>query len=143
MDQFIQKWHQSLNHFTKGINYILLKDDFSFEQYLTILPRSKCIPLIKYRTANHFLPVEMLRWQAIDISDRKCTLCDKQDTADEFHYLFICEHFESLRKIYIRPYYYKMPYILKYKELFSSKSPLKLSKLSKFVSLIMKEFKRH
>ena len=142
MDQFVQKWRQSLTQSSKAINYSLLKDDFIFEQYLTILPKNKYIPLIKYRTANHFLPVETLRWQAIDISDRKCTLCNKQDTADEFHFLFICEYFESHRKLYIKPYYYKRPNILKYKELFSSKSPLKLSNLSKFASLIMKEFKR-
>ena len=54
MDQFVQKWRQSLTQSSKVINYSLLKDDFIFEQYLTILPKNKYIPLIKYRTANHF-----------------------------------------------------------------------------------------
>ena len=113
--------------------------------YLTLLPRGKYIPLIKYRTANHFLPVETIRWKKDKKSKSKppkCALCDDQDTADEFHYLLICKHFEQQRKLYIKPYYYKRPNILKYRELFSSKSPAKLSKLSKFVSIIMSEFKR-
>lgn len=142
IDQFVQKWHQSLNESSKGRNYSLFKSEFSFEQYLNILPRNKYLPLIKYRTANHFLPIEILRWQAVDISDRKCGLCEKQDIADEFHYLFTCEAFNESRQKYIKPYYFKRPNVLKYKELLSSKSPSKLSKLSKFVSLIMKEFKR-
>ena len=142
IDQFVQKWHNLLDESSKGQNYKLLKDEPKFENYLTILPRGKYIPLIKYRTANHFLPVETLRWQGIHISERKCMLCDEQDTADELHYLLICKHFEQQRQLYIKPYYYKRPNILKYKELFCSNSPAKLSKLSKFVSIIMKEFKR-
>lgn len=58
IDQFIQKWHQSLNESSKGRNYSLIKSDLSFEQYLTILPRNKYIPLIKYRTANHCFPLK-------------------------------------------------------------------------------------
>ena len=142
-DQFVQKWHNSLQQSSKGRNYNLLKDNPSLEEYLMILPRAKYIPLLKYRTANHFLPVETLRWQSIDISERKCTLCDNnQDTADEFHYLFICKYFDAQRKQYIKPYYFRRPNILKYKGLFSSKSQEKLSNLSKFVTIIMKEFKR-
>ena len=142
IDLFTQKWQSSLEQSSKGRNYSLLKSEPSFEEHLKIIPRALFIPLIKYRTANHFLPVETLRWRGIDISERKCTLCDKGDTADEFHYLFLCNHFEESRKLYLNPYYYKRPNVLKYKELFSSKSPAKLSKLSKLVSIIMKEFKR-
>ena len=131
-----------MNQSSKGLNYRIIKNDFCTEDYLTILPKSKYIPLLKYRTANHFLSVETLRWQGIDISERKCPLCDKQDVADEFHYLFTCKSFEEQRKMYIKPYYYLRPNTLKYKELFSSKSPTKLSKLSTFVSYIMKTFKR-
>ncbi|MEW8342608.1 MAG: reverse transcriptase domain-containing protein, partial [Candidatus Thiodiazotropha taylori] len=41
IDQFIQKWHQSLNESSKGRNYSFIKSDPEFEEYLTILPRSK------------------------------------------------------------------------------------------------------
>ena len=142
IDLFKQKWQNSLDQSSKGRNYSLIKDEPKFEEYLTILPRSKYIPLIKYRTANHFLPVETLRWEGVDINERKCTPCDKLDTADEFHYLLSCNYFDQQRKQFIKPYYYKRPNIIKFKELFNSKSPDKLLKLSKFVSIIMKEFKR-
>ena len=104
IDLFTQKWQSSLEQSSKGRNYSLLKSEPSFEEYLKIIPRALFIPLIKYRTANHFLPVETLRWRGIDISERKCTLCDKSDTADEFHYLFLCNHFEESRKLYLNPY---------------------------------------
>ena len=142
IDLHKQNWHNTIRHSSKGQNYSLIKDEPSLEEYLTILPKNQYIPLIKYRTANHFLPVETLRWQGIDISERKCTLCDTRDTADEFHYLLICKHFDDQRKQLIRPYYYRSPNVLKFKELFSTKSSSKLTKLSKFVSLIMKEFNR-
>ena len=141
-DQFIQRWNQQLSNSSKGLNYSLYKSEFSFEEYLNILPRNKYLPLIKYRTANHYLPIETLRWQSIDVSERKCRLCNAQDIGDEFHYLFVCENFKDVRHQYINTYYFKHPNILKYKELLSSKSPLKLSKLSKFVAIIMSQFKR-
>ena len=59
---------------SKGLNYRMLKGDHDMENYLLILPKNKYIPLIKYRTANHFLPIETMRWQGIDISERKCPL---------------------------------------------------------------------
>ena len=141
-DQFIQRWNQQLSNSSKGLNYSLYKTEFSFEEYLNILPRNKYLPLIKYRTANHYLPIETLRWQSIDVSERKCRLCNAHDIGDEFHYLFVCENFKDVRHQYINTYYFKHPNILKYKELLSSKSPLKLSKLSKFVAIIMSQFKR-
>ena len=128
IDQFVQNWHPSLNRSSKGNYYKLLKDVPSLDAYLTIIPKGLYIPLIKYRTSNHFLPIETLRWQGIDISERKCSLCEKQDTADEYHYLLICKHFENERNLYLSPYYFKRPNILKYKELFTSKSPIKLTK---------------
>ena len=83
------------------------------------------ILFIKYRTANHFLPVETLRWEGVDINERKCTLCDKLNTADEFHYLLSCKYFDQQREQFIKPYlYHKRPNILQYKELFNSKSLL-------------------
>ena len=68
IDQFKQKWSQSMNHSSNGLNYRMIKKYFCTEDYLTLLPKSKYIALLKYRTANHFLPVGTLRWQGIDIS---------------------------------------------------------------------------
>ena len=145
IDLFKQNWQKSLNDSSKGQNYSLIKDEPKLEEYLKILPRAKYLPLIKYRTANHFLPVETLRWEKdkTDIDEKlDCPLCDDSSVADEFHYLLECKHFDQHRKQYLKPYYYKSPNILKYKELFTSNSTTKLIKLSNFVSVIMKQFSR-
>ena len=145
IDQFKQKWSESMSESSKGLNYRMIKNEHCLENYLTILPKNKYIPLIKYRTANHFLPIETLRWgkQRVEVSERNCPLCDKSDPADEFHYLFVCKAFEEQRKLYLKPYYYLRPNTLKYNELFKTNSPQKLSKLSIFVSYIMNSFKRN
>ena len=64
---------------SKDLNYRMLKGDHDTKHYLLILPKNKYSPLIKYRTANHFLPTETMRWQGNDISERKCPLCDKKE----------------------------------------------------------------
>ena len=100
-DQFIQRLNQQLSNSSKGLNYSLHKTECSFEEYLNILPRNKCLPLIKCRTANHYLPIETLRRQNNDVSERKCLLCNAQDIGDEFHYQFVCEIFKDVRHRYI------------------------------------------
>ena len=53
---------------------------------------------------------------------------------------FVCDHFISDRKKYLRSYFYKSPNIIKFKELFSSANTRKLVKLSSFVEIIMNKF---
>ena len=103
IDQFKQKWSHSMAQSSKGLNYRMIKNEHCIEENLTILPKSRYIPLIKYRTANHFLPVETLRWQGVDIAERKCPLCDNSDVAHEFHYLFSCNAFEEQRNCILNP----------------------------------------
>ena len=59
-----------------------------------------CSSLLKFRLSNHRLPVETGRWENTPLEDRKCILCRKYDIGDEFHYLFVCDHFISDRKKY-------------------------------------------
>ena len=92
------------------------------------------------RLSNHRLPVETGRWENTPLEDSKCILCSKYDIGDEFHYLFVCDHFISDRKKYLRSYFYKSPNIIKFKELFSSANTRKLVKLSSFVEIIMNKF---
>ena len=55
---------------SKGICYILFKENFEFETYLDILSDKDRITLCKFRTCNHRLPIEIGRWQNVDRSDR-------------------------------------------------------------------------
>ena len=72
--------------------------------------------------------------------DRKCTICDSNDIGDEFHYLFNCNCFEYERRQYLKPYFYKRPNMIKFRELLSSENVTLLNKLSRFSETIMVKF---
>ena len=84
--------------------------------------------------------VETGRQDNIPLEERKCNLCEKNDIGDEFHYLFVCSHFNSDRKQFLKPYFYKRPNMIKFKELLTTKNVKLLIKLSDFVKIIMKKF---
>ena len=139
-DLNIQEWHTKTAESFKGKNYKLFKNDQQFEAYLKILSRKSYTSLIKFRTGNHRLPVEVGRWDGIPYTERKCTLCEKNDIGDEFHYLQICPTFDTERKTLIKPYYFRRPNILKFRELLNTRNKNVLLKLSKFVQTIMNKF---
>ena len=122
-DLYVQESHNKVTSSSKGKNYTLFKQDLNYENYLIILNRKHCSSLLKFRLSNHLLPVETGRWENTPLEDRKCTLCSKHDIGDEFHYLFVCDHFISDRKKYLRSYFYKSPNIIKFKELFLQQIP--------------------
>lgn len=140
LDQNSQLWHENLQNSTKGTNYQLFKDSIKLEQYFLTLERKNYLPLVKFRTANHRLPVEVLRWEGVPHRERTCHLCDALDIADEFHYLLRCNHFAEERRNLIKPYYFRRPNILKYKELMNVTSSAKLNKLCQFIKVILKHF---
>ena len=135
-DLYIQEWHGKLNDSSKGKTYSLFKHDISLESYLVDLPRKHYIHLCKFRTANHRLPVETGRWENVPIHERLCNICN-DDIGDEFHYLFKCKSFDNERKLYLKPYSYNRPNIPKFVDLMSSQNTIVLTKLSKFVRIIM------
>ncbi|MEW8548204.1 MAG: reverse transcriptase domain-containing protein, partial [Candidatus Thiodiazotropha sp.] len=139
-DLNIQTWNSDLLNSSKGRNYQLFKDDICLENYLLVLPKNTYIPLIKFRTANHKLPIEKGRWNNIPHEDRKCSLCNTNDIGDEFHYVFICPFFATEREALISPYYYARPNILKFKTLLQSHNKKVLIQLSKFFNVIMQKF---
>lgn len=100
-NQFCQKWNSDLNNSSKGRNYGIFKESIQLEQYfLKLSPRLYTI-LAKFRTANHRFPCEVLRWQNIELSERRCHLCDENDVGDEMHYLLICPFFYEQRCMFI------------------------------------------
>lgn len=140
LDQFLQSWDEQTQLSSKRKNYRLFKSNILFENYLTILPKSSYLQLIKFRTANHKLPIETGRWNNTDISERKCTKCNANDLGDEFHYLFQWPYFKTDRIRLLDNSYYMRPNILKFSQLMNSNNPKVLSKLSVFVKIIMKAF---
>ena len=59
---------------------------------------------------------------------------------DEYHYLFTCDFFKSVRKLYLKSYFLFKPNIREYRKLFTSTNEATLIKLSKFVAIIMDKF---
>lgn len=139
-DQFLQNWRSSLNNSSKGKNYNIFKDNIEIESYFRVLPKNLYLNMVRFRTANHKMPIETGRWNNVDVDDRKCNLCDKNIIGDEFHYLLECPFFKRERQIYIHNRYYNRPNILKYKDLLSSQDESCLTNLSKFMGRIIKQF---
>ena len=103
IQQYRHNCHTLLLNSSKGRNYSLFKENILLENYLLKLSRNECINLIKFRTATHHLPIETGRWEGIEIEDRKCQLCNKNDIGDEFHYLLA-----SPKLLLHRPKYYQV-----------------------------------
>ncbi|MEW8548549.1 MAG: reverse transcriptase family protein, partial [Candidatus Thiodiazotropha sp.] len=57
-DIYIQEWHTKADSSTKAKTYFEFKTEFEFENYLTSLSKKIYLPLAKFRTGNHKLPVE-------------------------------------------------------------------------------------
>ena len=74
----------------------------------------------------------MAKTTAIPFNERKCTLCLKLE--DEFHFLLECPLYKDLRKKYVKKYYWKNTYMLKFIELITSENETVINKLSMFVN---------
>ena len=79
------------------------------KKYLIDVSKFDYSKIIKYRTGNHRLPVEIGRWDDIPLNERKCKICFTDDIGDEYHYLFTCGFFKRDRKLYWKPYFYIKP----------------------------------
>ena len=92
---YIQEWYSLIDNNSIFINYRILKNEFCEEPYLTKIPSSCAISLLRFRVTNNYLPVNRLRYQNILRYDRKCEKCNLNEIGDEFHYLFVCPFFSD------------------------------------------------
>ena len=115
LDQNFQKWNTALENSSKGTNYRLFKCDIRPENYLLEFPKKIFFPIIRFRTTNHKLPVEIGRWSNVPLEERTCTKCSRNCLGDEFHYLLECDYFIPERQHLIKKIFYTRPNILKYR----------------------------
>jgi hypothetical protein len=108
-DQFIQGWHAQLVNCEKCVLYRTYKEDFGLEKYLSVLPMSLRMPLCKFRTSNHKLPIERGRYNNTLRHQRVCNLCELDKLGDEYHLLLECQTLRILRKKYIPLKFWKRP----------------------------------
>ena len=126
---------------SRGKTYQIYKEQISLERYFNLLPDKLWKPILKFRTSNHYLPIETGRWNKIPLEDRMCTLCNENDIADEFHYLLKCQFFNHPRTQFLHSYYYTRPNTYKFKDLMQSQRISTLKKIANFINIIMNVFK--
>lgn len=136
-DTYIQKWYSLLDVSSSSNNYKLFKTTFERNAYINILPTNMCKRLFAFRYRNHRFPVEVGRWRSQPYNERKCIYC-QNDLGDEYHYFLIFKKFSDARELYIKPYYYTRPNVLKYHELMNITNETHLRNLSPFVDILLK-----
>ena len=102
IDQFKQNWHEQLSLSNKGRLFLNFKENHAFEEYLRILNRNEYLPLLRFRTANHHLPIETGRYDGTILEDGTCNLCISGQVGSEKHYLFDCIFFHNARENFIQ-----------------------------------------
>ena len=101
--EFIQEWRSNVDESPKCVFYKEIKHDFILEPFIYRLPIYLALYLIKFRTCNHKLEIEVGRYVNTERSERKCKMCNINSIGDEYHLIFECsnEKIVKLRKKYI------------------------------------------
>ena len=105
----------------------------------SILPQDLWIPMCKFRTTNHKLPVEVYSWSYFkkERNERICNLCNLEDIGDEYHYVMKCPIFDDLRKLYIPKYFTVNPSVYKFIELMKMEDKHTIFKMARFSKAII------
>lgn len=130
-DHYMQKWNQIVYTSPKATSYRLYKETWGVEQYLTKLPPELRIPMCKFRTTNHRLAIERLRYVNVPRQNRTCHMCNSNQLGDEFHFLFNCQELNRIRSIYIPLYFTSRPNVIKFKQIMTTTYIIEHSKVYK------------
>ena len=133
---YLQEWQSSC------IMYRTLKINLELERYLILLDCIDKINICRFRCRNIKIPIVTLGYTNRDTlyENRLCTICDMNEIGDESHYILRCPVFQSHRTRYISSYFIRNPNIA-ITQLFQSSNVSELRKLSKFISVINRQFR--
>ena len=137
-DMYRQEWSENIFKSNKCIMYRIIKNEPVFEEYLLNNSIKNRIIMCKFRLGNHKLPIVKGRFLNIAKEERVCNLCNLNLIGDEFHYLFMCSHFNNERTQYLKKYFYMRPNTFKMYQLFNTKKYFTC--LCKFIDIIVKGF---
>ena len=89
----------------------------------------------RFRISAHSLRIQTGRYarDRIARNERLCTLCNKFDIEDEYHFIPICPCYLDLRKKYIKKYYYQRPNMYKFVEMLRSENKNVLISLAAYI----------
>jgi hypothetical protein len=137
--QFISQWHSNMYDSSKCDYYRNFKISFEPEKYLELVPANVYKIILKFRTCNHKLPIEVGRYANIERYLRICRHCTTNSVGDEYHYLFVCTHPDivAARSVYLPHYYQANVCINNYFHLMQHlKTEHVIDYLSKFVKIM-------
>ena len=102
----VQRWRTDKQNVQKLYYYNMFKTEFNTEKYIQLnLPRKYVSAIANFRMSSHQLAIETGRHANIPRKDRLCKLCkensDKTAVECEFHFLLVCELYDSLRKLHL------------------------------------------
>jgi hypothetical protein len=76
-------------YFHEFSNTIIYRSEMiilTFQKYLDVLNDKNRFTFCRFRTSNHRLPLEVGRWENVEIHNRLCQLCKYGEIGDEFHF---------------------------------------------------------
>ena len=132
IDQFIQKWQETISQGGNCAVYRIIRTSFGFEHYLNELPDLLRKYFTKFSCRNHRLPIEAGARSQVLRDMCMCQFCET-DIGDEFHHSLCCPHFKEERKNVINSKYYVRPSTFCLYELFYQTKGNNLEKLAMFV----------
>ena len=135
IDVLKQEWLHKISVSGSLILYKTVKHSLEIGHYLDVLPGNLRCALSKLRLSAHQLKIETGRYtrNKLDRSLRLYTLCDKSDIEDEYHFVLVFPVYDSIRKKYIRPFYYKRPNVYKFTTLLQINQLNVLRNLGKYL----------
>ena len=95
-DQAVQALFEEINNNeNKFFYYRELITFHGMQKYLKKMPADIWLQLVKIRTQNHKLPVEIYSWKIVfkPRPERTCTICEGGEVGDEYHYVMNCPVF--------------------------------------------------
>jgi hypothetical protein len=70
--EFSNTIHSTLQISPKALSYRIFKSNFRFEKYLDVLTDKNRFSFCRFRTSNHRLPIEVVRWTNVE----RHNMCD-------------------------------------------------------------------
>ena len=103
LNQFQQEWRAMLNESSKCIFYREVKTEFVLESYLYRIPFKFARYILKLRTCNHKLEIEVGRYTNLERHERICKNCTLNVLGDEYHLFYECSNVNiaALRRKFI------------------------------------------
>jgi hypothetical protein len=140
IDTYIQDWHRIVDNSPVLDMYCVYKPVFVYEHYLDHIPKSLRTYITKLRLSVLPLRIQTGRYasQNTPRNERHCLLCNETDLEDEFHFVCKCTKYSTIRKKYIKPFYYNKPSVYKFHQLLNGNNTNELLMLAKYVKLALK-----